>query len=67
MPVVDIVFAAREKWGHWRRLDGGGGQIRPGIMSRTQGHGLTSDGSQPAGFDILLCQFHQKQQRTSVS
>ena len=33
----------------------------PGILFRTQGHGLTSEGSQPAGLDIWLCQFHQKQ------
>jgi hypothetical protein len=46
MPVVDTIFTAPEKWSHWRQLDGGGGQVRPGIMSRTHGHDLTSGGSQ---------------------
>jgi hypothetical protein len=30
-----------EKWAYWLRLNSGGGQIRPGVRSRKQGHGLT--------------------------
>ena len=63
MPVVDIFYAilpTPEKWAHWRRFNGGGrGQIRPGVLSWKQGLAQRSEGSQPAGLDILLCQFHQ--------
>ncbi len=34
MPAVDTIFSASNKWGRGRWLDGGGGQIRPGILSR---------------------------------
>jgi hypothetical protein len=70
MPVVDTIFAAPEKWAHWRRLDGGGGQIRQESCPGNKVMAQRPEGSQAAvleGKGISLFQFHQKRRKNSVS